>query len=73
MRHYLDHNATTAILPDVLDVPDALFMLTGDMFIFDKWNMEKEPALLIGMDVIGSLDTLIIDYRMRELHMRARR
>jgi len=45
----------------------------GDMFIFDQWDMEKEPAMLIGMDVIGSLDTLIIDYKLSELHMRARR
>jgi hypothetical protein len=32
----------------------------------------KEPALLVGMDVIGSLDVLVIDYKMKELHMRAR-
>lgn len=45
----------------------------GDMFIFDKWDMTREPAILIGMDVIGSLDTLIIDYKMRELQIRPRR
>lgn len=45
----------------------------GDMFIFDKWNMTNEPAMLIGMDVIGSLDKLVIDYKQRELHLRARR
>jgi len=45
----------------------------GDMFIFDKWDMLEEPAILVGMDVIGSLDTLVIDYKMSELHMRARR
>jgi predicted aspartyl protease len=45
----------------------------GEMFIFDKWNMNDTPALLVGMDVIGSLDKLVIDYRQRELHLRARR
>jgi predicted aspartyl protease len=45
----------------------------GDMFIFDKWEMTEEPALLLGMDVIGTLDQLVIDYKMRELHMRPRR
>jgi hypothetical protein len=35
--------------------------------------MTHEPALIIGMDVIGTLDTLIIDYKMHELQMRARR
>ncbi len=45
----------------------------GDMFIFDKWNMKRDPAILIGMDVIGSLDKVVIDYKMRELQIRARR
>jgi predicted aspartyl protease len=45
----------------------------GDMFIFDQWKMTRDPAMLIGMDVIGTLDTLVIDYKMRELHMRPRR
>lgn len=45
----------------------------GEMFIFEKWNMNDEPALLVGMDVIGSLDKLVIDYKQRELHLRARR
>jgi predicted aspartyl protease len=45
----------------------------GDMYIFEQWKMTHEPAMLIGMDVIGTLDTLIIDYKMRELQMRARR
>jgi hypothetical protein len=44
----------------------------GDMFIFDQWEMNDKPALLIGMDVIGTLDTLIIDYGKRELLMRTR-
>lgn len=45
----------------------------GDMYIFDAWKMTDEPALLIGMDIIGLLDTLIIDYKRRELHLRPRR
>jgi predicted aspartyl protease len=45
----------------------------GDMYIFEQWKMTHEPAMLLGMDVIGTLDTLIIDYKMRELQMRARR
>jgi predicted aspartyl protease len=45
----------------------------GDMFIFEQWKMNDEPAMLIGMDVIGSLGSLVIDYKMRELHMRPRR
>jgi predicted aspartyl protease len=45
----------------------------GDIYIFDAWNMTEEPALLIGMDIIGLLDTLIIDYKRKELHLRPRR
>jgi predicted aspartyl protease len=45
----------------------------GDMYIFDAWDMNDQPALLIGMDIIGLLDTLIIDYKRRELQLRPRR
>jgi hypothetical protein len=41
----------------------------GDMYIFEHWQLEREPALLIGMDVLGLLDVLVIDYRRRELQM----
>jgi len=41
----------------------------GDMYIFQHWKMTKAPALLIGMDVLGLLDTLIIDYRRQELQV----
>ena len=45
----------------------------GDMFIFQHWKMTREPALLIGMDIIGSFDVMIIDYRKKELQIRARK
>jgi predicted aspartyl protease len=45
---------------------------TADMYIFQHWNMTREPAILIGMDVLGLLDTLIIDYRRKELQIRTR-
>ena len=41
-----------------------------DLHIFQHWKLTDEPALLIGMDVLGVLDTLIIDYRRRELQIR---
>lgn len=41
-----------------------------DLHIFDHWKLTDEPAILIGMDVLGVLDTLIIDYRRRELQIR---
>jgi hypothetical protein len=42
----------------------------GDMKIFEYWGMIQEPALLIGMDTLGQLDTLIIDYQLSELQLR---
>jgi predicted aspartyl protease len=44
----------------------------GEMPIFERWDLVKEPALLIGMDMIGLLDTFIIDYRRHELQLRMR-
>jgi hypothetical protein len=32
--------------------------------------MTQEPAMLIGMDVLGLLDTLVIDYRRKELQLK---
>ena len=42
----------------------------GDLYIFKQWRLTNEPAILIGMDTLGLLDTLIIDYRRHELQLR---
>lgn len=42
----------------------------GDFYIFRYWNMTQVPTLMLGMDVIGLLDTLVIDYPRRELQVR---
>lgn len=47
---------------------DAVF---GDFHIFKVWHLEETPALLIGMDVLGTVDQLIIDYRAREVYVRS--
>jgi hypothetical protein len=47
-------------------------MTFADMRIFQYWNLTDEPVLLIGMDALGLLDTLIIDYRRSELQLRMR-
>ena len=44
----------------------------GDMYIFDRWKLLREPTLVLGMDVLGTVDVLIIDYRLRELQIRLR-
>lgn len=44
----------------------------SDVHIFRQWRMTQEPALMLGMDVLGMLDQVIIDYRTRELHLRTK-
>jgi len=42
----------------------------GEVRIFEHWHLTREPTLVIGMDALGLLDSLIIDYRLRELQLR---
>lgn len=42
----------------------------ANVSIFKEWNLTRDPAILIGMDALGMLDTLIIDYHRHELHLR---
>jgi predicted aspartyl protease len=39
----------------------------GDFDVFALWSMDDGPALLLGMDVLGTSDALMVDYRRREL------
>lgn len=48
-------------------------MTFSDFSIFKHWKMTDEPAMLVGMDVLGLLDTLIIDYRRHEIQIRLHR
>jgi hypothetical protein len=42
----------------------------ADVYIFKHWKFTSEPAIMIGMDALGTLDTLVIDYRRKELQIR---
>ena len=44
----------------------------GDMYLFQHWNLTKEPTLTLGMDLLGSFDVLVIDYNRHELQIRPR-
>ncbi|HKD53287.1 MAG TPA: aspartyl protease family protein [Steroidobacteraceae bacterium] len=43
----------------------------GDMYLFQHWKLTDTPTLTIGMDVLGSFDTIVIDYNRRELQIRS--
>jgi predicted aspartyl protease len=51
-----------------LEIRDARITF-GDLHIFNLWDLDDRPAILVGMDILGLLDTLVIDYRQRELHI----
>lgn len=66
-----DRSTTPSLLMGGLRVTSGA-MTFADFAIFEHWKMLDEPAMLIGMDVLGLLDTLIIDYRRRELQVKLR-
>jgi hypothetical protein len=66
---------------DYLQAPDIDFghltvrgvrVTFGDMYLFQHWGLTDEPALTLGMDLLGSFDVLIIDYARHELQIRMR-
>jgi predicted aspartyl protease len=50
-----------------------VYITYGDMYIFDRWQLMNVPTLVLGMDVLGTVDVLVIDYRLRQLEIRLRR
>jgi len=44
----------------------------ADTYLFDHLKMNSQPTLMIGMDVLGSFDVLVIDYKLREMQIRTR-
>lgn len=46
---------------------DNVSVTFGDFHVFEAWHLRDQPALLLGMDVLGTLTELTIDYRRREL------
>jgi hypothetical protein len=63
---------TPAIRLGSIEIQDA-GVTFADVYIFKQWKLTGQPAILIGMDALGVLDTLVIDYRRHELQMRMTR
>jgi predicted aspartyl protease len=55
--------------PVVIAAP---YLTVSDLQIFELWKMTSQPTMLIGIDTLGLLDNLIIDYRRMELQIRTR-
>jgi predicted aspartyl protease len=46
-------------------------LVFGDFHIFKAWGLEGRPAMLIGMDVLGTVKQLVIDFERREVYVRS--
>ena len=62
--------ATPSIDFGALQIRDA-GVTYANLMIFEHWHLLHRPAILIGMDALGLLDTLVIDYKRHEIQMRA--
>jgi predicted aspartyl protease len=56
-----DAQMAPTIVIDALRITDAT-LVYGDFHIFKVWDMQDKPALIIGMDILGTVDALTIDF-----------
>lgn len=73
------HGATPDIADgDVQEIKEArigdmtltnLEVIFADFHVFQLWGLNEEPALLVGMDMLGVLERLVIDYKRNEVSM----
>ena len=47
-------------------------LIFGDFYVFKLWRLEAEPAIVIGMDMLSSVDKLLIDYQKCEVQVHPR-
>jgi predicted aspartyl protease len=47
-------------------------IIYGEIYVFKLWDLEEEPAMLVGMDVLGTLELLVVDYLREEIQIRNR-
>lgn len=45
-------------------------MVYGDFHIFEVWKLLDRPAVIVGMDVLGSVPALAIDFARSELYLK---
>ena len=44
-------------------------IVIADAHVFDVWRLKSEPAMLVGMDVLGQARAMAIDYRRGEMEL----
>jgi predicted aspartyl protease len=67
-----------AVFGHIVPVPDVrlgdirvdhLKVVFGEFEVFRMWDTETKPALVFGMDVLGTTQALMIDYKRKELRV----
>jgi len=48
-------------------------LVYGDFHIFKVWSMEDKPAMIIGMDVLGTVNSLGIDFKNHDVYLTSAR
>jgi predicted aspartyl protease len=56
------------IVIDSLRITDVA-MVFGDFHIFKVWGMQGQPAMIIGMDVLGTMASLSIDFKNQDVYV----
>jgi predicted aspartyl protease len=60
--------ATSTIRIGHADI-DNLRVVFGAFEVFRMWGVESEPAIVLGMDVLGTANAMMIDYQREELRL----
>ena len=63
--------AAPPIVIDTLRINDVSIVF-GSFHIFKVWGMEDEPAMIIGMDVLGTVASLCIDFKNEAVYVGSR-
>jgi Aspartyl protease len=58
------------IVIDALRINDVAIVF-GEFHIFDVWKMQDQPAMIIGMDVLGTVASLSIDFKNQDVYFRS--
>ena len=56
------------IVVDSLRITDVAVVF-GDFHIFGVWGMQDQPAIIIGMDILGTVASLSIDFKNQDVYV----
>ena len=57
-----------SLLIDTLRIED-VNVVYGNFHIFEVWGLQDKPAMIIGMDVLGTVSALAIDFKNRDIYV----